>query len=209
MRSGTIRDPFYVNGVHEYDESNPYGRISWSATARTGEIMVFNNEYTFDGSVTVILNVQSRMTDRFTPTQPRQVEYLIKLAAAVVERCSGMNLPVRIISNGMDTDGCFLSTPCGTGIANAGALLHSLARLQLKFDDDFGAFLYKNASVLPHTDIIILTAYTDARIAEFSMETDNVTVISSGNPDDTLYGCQVYYLHGDTVHDDGAKEETA
>lgn len=56
-----LEDPILTLGFREYTGREPMKQISWPVTARTGRMMVSNYDHTLDITVTVVLNVDSRI----------------------------------------------------------------------------------------------------------------------------------------------------
>ena len=60
VRRNYLDDPFYRVGVREYTPRDSMRNIHWAATARTGKLMVHNNQQTAEQNMLVLLNLQSR-----------------------------------------------------------------------------------------------------------------------------------------------------
>ena len=74
VRRHYIDDPFYRAGIKEYSPRDPINRILWPATAKTGKLMVHNNQFSADQDLLVILNVQSRAYERDTVIDTEKIE---------------------------------------------------------------------------------------------------------------------------------------
>ncbi|MCL2007290.1 MAG: DUF58 domain-containing protein [Treponema sp.] len=59
VRRFIIEDPVLTAGFREYSGREPMKAISWTQSARMGQIMVKNHDFTMEPAVTVILNVES------------------------------------------------------------------------------------------------------------------------------------------------------
>lgn len=59
-----MEDPVLTLGYREYTGTEPMKRIAWNQTARHGMLMVKQNDYTVDPSVSVLLNVDTDLENR-------------------------------------------------------------------------------------------------------------------------------------------------
>lgn len=57
VRRFLFEDPILTVGFHEYTGSEPMKMISWSRSAREGQLMVKRPDYTMEPSVSVVLNI--------------------------------------------------------------------------------------------------------------------------------------------------------
>lgn len=89
VRRFVLPDPFVISGAREYTGREPMNRIHWAQTARTGSVMVYNNEYTTERRVMIIINMQR--SGSYRGSMPETVlELHIKAAAFVLELCGSM-----------------------------------------------------------------------------------------------------------------------
>lgn len=82
-------DPFLVSGAREYSGREPVNGISWSASARTGSLMVNVKDHTTSARVLILLNFQRR-DDLFAAAETEICELMIKAAAFVMETAENM-----------------------------------------------------------------------------------------------------------------------
>lgn len=73
-----LEDPVLTLGYREYTGREPMKMISWSQSARTGDLMVKKYDYTMEPTVAVVLNVDSGQTDL-----TQQLEVCFSLARTV------------------------------------------------------------------------------------------------------------------------------
>lgn len=59
-----FEDPVLTLGYREYTGREPMKMISWTQSARSGDLMVKNYDHTLEPSVSVLLNVESRSEDQ-------------------------------------------------------------------------------------------------------------------------------------------------
>jgi len=183
---GLITDPMMRAGVREYTTSDPISSIDWKTTARLGSLAVFVNEYVERECFTVVMNMQSRSYEPNAnePTTADFIEMNISVAASIIDRLSGNGIPVRFITNtppetiggysaGDDRVGSkLLMTEEFCGHADTLAALRMLAALEMKISaraDDMFGYLEENPSVCKNgKTLIVITAYLDDRMVEFS-----------------------------------------
>ena len=189
VRRHVVSDPFYYNGVREYSDGET-GRISWTATAKQGDIMLFNNEFTSGQSIAVALNIQSRETDRGTVLNERIVENCIKTAATIfcngAENCVPMKFMTNSVTYDSESDGNE-----GAGEEFCQQVLETLARLKLSEKCSFDSYINDELSKVASTDIYIVTSYVTPAMTEFAESRDGVRIFTLGgsgdDTDDVIY----------------------
>ncbi len=179
-----LEDPFYIAGVREYTGREPINRIHWKATAKEQKIMVYNNECTSRQSVTVLLNMQTREVEHHAIMDRDNAENCIRCTAAVLEGTLQNQTPLRLMSNGTTTEdkehiaGKFavkeenkpqdILSAEYWGEEHVMHLLRIMAKLQDYTVSDFPSWLSANADQIGSTDIVIVTSYINASIADFA-----------------------------------------
>ena len=124
VRRFIIDDPTMLIGYREYTGREPMKQISWKQTAKTGKLMVRQNDYTTDRVATVIVNMYSSQRDR--------IESCLKIVRTVCEQLEDAKIPYEMVSNGD-----ILSIPEGIGREH---LFFILRRLGLSRLSGFMAF---------------------------------------------------------------------
>ncbi len=94
-----LEDPVLTLGFREYTGQEPMRNISWKQTARMGDLMVKNFDYTLDLTVTVVLNCHF---DGFIVNEA--LEDIYSMARTVCERLENAGVPYCFITNA-DTSG--------------------------------------------------------------------------------------------------------
>ncbi len=184
VRRHIVSDPFYVNGVREYSEGDT-GRISWSATAKNDEIMLFNNEFTSGQSIAVALNIQSRETDRGSVINERIVENCIKTAATLFYDGARDCVPMRFLTNSVTFDVENDGTE-GSGEEFCSRILGVLARLEMSESESFDNYVTSVLAKADATDIYIVTSYLTPTITDFAKNRDGVRIfLLGGGGEDT------------------------
>lgn len=92
VRRFIFEDPNLLIGYREYTGREPMKKISWTQTAKTGELMVKLNDFTVDINVAVVVNMEH---DR-SPA----MEHCLRLARTVCEYLEAQKIPYAFISNG-------------------------------------------------------------------------------------------------------------
>ncbi len=102
VESSLLSDPLLKAGVREYNPGDPINRVNWLQTAVRDKLMVNIEEYTNRHRFNIVLNMQSRDLEKNIPGPPSApyfVELCLTVAASILDKVSGENVPVRIISN--------------------------------------------------------------------------------------------------------------
>ena len=102
VQTSLVSDPLLKAGVREYTISDPMNRINWTQTAVHNKLMVNIEEFTNRHQFNIIMNMQSRDIEKTIPGAPSSripVELCLTVTASILDKVSGENVPVRIISN--------------------------------------------------------------------------------------------------------------
>lgn len=113
-----FEDPFEFKGIRNYTSSDPMKKINWSASAKTGELMVNNYYDTTSRHVTIFLDVvNDSVWKRYD-----QLEECIRITRNLMEDFAHNQVPVNIVTNAKD---CFegkniiMESGIGAGVVNA------------------------------------------------------------------------------------------
>lgn len=87
-----LEDPSLVVGYREYTGYEPMKRISWTQTARTGQMMVKNLDYTMDADVAILVDEEL--------CQKSAAEYCLSRVRTVCEQLEKAKVSYAVISNG-------------------------------------------------------------------------------------------------------------
>ena len=199
VRRQLVTDPFRISGVREYSPSDPMKSIHWLSSAKTGRLMVKNEEYTTRQSLTVVLNMQSIRYEKFQVVEQERIENCIRVAATLLENTLESNMPVRLTANysGKKEGHDCLDSGESWGQWHVMEQFRTLARMEMTSSLDFESYLEQYGPGMNSTDIAIVTSYLDEFIYDFArakaLDGINVTVYalsipSAPIPDD----CNVY-----------------
>ncbi|MCR5295101.1 MAG: DUF58 domain-containing protein [Lachnospiraceae bacterium] len=122
-------DVFTFRGIREYTARDPLSRVNWKASARTGELMVNERDYTFGQEVCFLLNVESPGI-RYNGDL---LEDGISIAFDAAAGCLASRIPVSMLTNGRDfATGKELFLPAGSSGGHLAAAGDILARIDLE-----------------------------------------------------------------------------
>lgn len=85
VRRFICEDPFLISGAHEYTGREPMNSIFWNGSARTGQLMALNRDFTTVSKLLILLTFQRR-DEVPAPAHGSVCELLIKAAAFAVEQ---------------------------------------------------------------------------------------------------------------------------
>ena len=133
IRRFTNLDPFSFRGLREYDPRDDFRLINFSATAKTGDLIVNVHSATSAQELIILLNVE--------PYSEYQSEHVIeegiRVAASAAEHFGAMGLSVSLITNGRDVStGAEQKIPPGSGMMHVHRILEALARIDLPKGQD-------------------------------------------------------------------------
>ena len=124
-RRHLIRDPIITMGVREYSGREPMKTISWSQSARRGELMVREFDYTRDLSCTVLL-----ATNGLDPTDAETLDRCCSIARTVCQELTDHGVNVEFYTNaplwGYSHKGIW---SCSASPGNMDDVLQTLARI--------------------------------------------------------------------------------
>lgn len=161
VRRFVLPDPFMISGAREYTGREPMNRIHWAQTARTGSLMAYNNEFTTERRVMMILNMQRSERYR-TALSEASLELQIKGAAFVLEYCLDMSAEVSLFVNAEPT----LYISPSSGYEHTVNALRQLAELECVsgewLEDILGELDFND-----FTDVILITPFVSETIGAF------------------------------------------
>jgi uncharacterized protein (DUF58 family) len=104
VRRWIMEDPFIISGVRDYQYGDPLNRISWKASARTGDFKVFNRDYTADPRIMILLNIDLNESMWEAVTDLDLIETGISYSAALAQSAIESGIPVGFGSNAYQID---------------------------------------------------------------------------------------------------------
>lgn len=151
-------DPFVISGAKEYTGREPMNRIHWAQSAKLGKIMVYNNEFTTERRMLIILNMQRAFHYEREKLSVSAMETQIKGAAFMLDYCYGTHTPVALSAN----SGEILNIEPMEGYEHNISVLRTLANLKNACGCHIDDFMQKQ-NFTDYTDIVFITGFlTDA-----------------------------------------------
>jgi uncharacterized protein (DUF58 family) len=166
-----FEDPNRPMGVREYQPEDSFRRVHWPATAHTSQLQVKIYQPTTGQVMVVCLNV-STFAHQWEGINSSLLEYLIQVAATVVNEGIREGYKVGLVANGClaHADQPF-RVPPGRSPQQLSVLLQTLAGVTSVVTGNFERFLMRE---IPHTQygaiLIILTAVTGPELASTLIE---------------------------------------
>ena len=158
-------DPFLKSGSREYTGREPMNRVHWNSTAKQGSLMVFNNDFTTENRVLIMINMQKSPIGDPRPPIIADTETMIKAAAFLINMYSGRGTAVSLAVNGSGKIVC----EGGRGEEDYLGILRQLSSLENTCETDFCDFCGM-IDFEEITDIAVITPYIDERIGSFARE---------------------------------------
>src|SRR4030043_2164688 len=165
-RRQLFEDPNRPMGVREYKPEDGFRRIHWPATARTGQLQVKVYQPTSGQVMVVCMNV-STFTRHWEGIYPELLEYLIEVAATIVDEGIREGYKVGLVANGClaHADQPFRIPP-GRSPQQLSILLQALAGVTSVVTSNFDRFLLREVPRIQYgATLIILTSITTAELA--------------------------------------------
>lgn len=169
VRRWLISDPFMLSGIREYQPGDPMRTINWKASARKGDWMVNQQDYTANTRLMLLLNVETSESQWGVHGAGERIETGIRLAAGIVRRAVEQGLEVGFVTNGHlpGEKNRPASVPSGSGEPQMYAIWETLAVLVAERAASFVTLLGDLAAQQrPETDFLVLSAFNDERIEE-------------------------------------------
>jgi len=170
VRRRYLPDPFAIAGVRPYTERDPLNRIHWRATARSGVLMVHNNEDTADQNLLILLNLQSRPFETAEVADKYKSENAIRVAAGFISDTIRSGIPVRLAVNASADAADATVTNAFSGPEHVQELMRVLAALPIRTTMPFTDFLTVRCDRLDASDLVIVTPYLDENTLRFARE---------------------------------------
>lgn len=161
VRRFVLPDPFMISGAREYTGREPMNRIHWQQSARNGTLMVYNNEFTTERRVLMVLNVQRSYHGQQQRISVPTLEALIKGAAFMLDLCCSTNTVCALAANTPEP----LLTEPGEGYAHTMNVLRRLSDITTECGvhiDDF----FPELRLADWTDIVFISSFLDERCTE-------------------------------------------
>jgi uncharacterized protein (DUF58 family) len=163
-------DPNQVMGVRDYHPEDNFRKIHWPATAKTGQLQVKVYQPTSAQVLIVCLNISTHQR-YWEGIYPELLEYMLSLAASLVDRGIQDGYRVGMISNGclVNSDQPFHIQP-GRSPQQLATLLSALAGVTPVVVAPFERLLLREIPRVPFgSTLLILTAVMNQELIETLM----------------------------------------
>lgn len=152
------KDPYQMVGIRDYQSGDRLNKIHWKATARTGSLLVRENQSTVSLETAIFLNLSQ--LDYGLKYLERKTELAITTAASIAYYLTRAGQPVSLITNGINPFADYsekIVHPSGRGEMHLQQLLETLACIEITKKDDFITLLSGKLDLSWGATIIIIT----------------------------------------------------
>ena len=155
---------FSFRGIREYTTSDPLSAVNWKASARTGELMVNERDFTFGREVKIFLNVDVPGI-RY---DGNLLEEGISIAFAAAAAALAGKMPVSLFTNGCGISGKMIRIEAGSSRGHLVQIGDALAAIELEqrvvpFEEVLGSMKLSPADASV-THVLISSAMGDKLI---------------------------------------------
>lgn len=167
VRRWIIRDPFMIAGVREYQSGDPMKWIHWKATARSGRMQVYQQDFTADRRLFIVLNIEESEKMWRAVTDPELIEHGISIAATLARYGMEHGLETGFVCNGptADAKGEPVWIPPASGSAHFDFMLEQMAKLLIERACDTNTLLERLVEQrLSGQDMVWITAFASERM---------------------------------------------
>lgn len=147
VRRHLLEDPFEYKGIREYQPFDDIRSVNWKATARTGELMVNQKNYTALQTIRIFLNVE----DNGILKKDTEVESSMQIVMGLAAFFLAQGIKVACYANGRDViTGESVSIDGGAGAGQQDVIGKALARINTEeepwsFGELFGDSIINDA----------------------------------------------------------------
>lgn len=98
-----LEDPLVTVGIREYSGNEPQRYIHWPSSARSGQLMVRNFDFTTDSRAMVVLNIET-MKPCALPFESELIEMSISICRGILEEFEDSRIPYGFASNALNME---------------------------------------------------------------------------------------------------------
>ena len=161
VRRFVLPDPFVISGAREYTGREPMNRIHWQQSARTGSLMVYNNEFTTERRVIILLNMQRSYHGVNQALSVPTLEALIKGASFMLDWCYQNRTVCALTANSREP----FPAEAGEGYEFTIAQLRRLAELENVCGEHIDDFADR-VNYADWTDVVFVSSFLDDHCAD-------------------------------------------
>jgi|GEM_PF-206779 len=189
LRRTLLQDRYAFCGIRPYADGDPVRDISWSASARSEQMMVRQYQETATPALTVLLNCATRETDRGQTSDRSAYEDAIRVCASYLCTAAQARIPVRFCAN-TQIGGEPAETAFCTGKAGAQRMQRLLAALPLTVTGKFTRLVQRVCAEESARQIVAVTAYVDRELLRYAAQEPRLTVLTLRAPSGKLRNVQ-------------------
>lgn len=132
MSSPIMEDHFYVAGVRPYRQGDSFRMVNWSATAKSGEMLVHKRESMRDNDLTIFLNAELLDHAHNRKITPENFEDALSYAASAIQYVISGGGKAGFIFNGLvkGNEQLLFQVPAKAGASHLDYLLLQMAVFQ-------------------------------------------------------------------------------
>ncbi|MBR5362604.1 MAG: DUF58 domain-containing protein [Oscillospiraceae bacterium] len=192
-RRTVIPDRYAVCGIREYADGDPVRDICWTASARSVSPMVWQYQETASPEFTLLLNLETRITDRDRLSDRALFEDEIRLCAALLGSAAQLHLPVRLLAN-TEIDGMPAESRTSGGADHLPKLLRMLAAMQDTISCKFTRMLRRYLAENQNSAAIVLTPFVSEELMQIARSDTRITVLSLKPLPETVYSANIRHI---------------
>jgi len=170
VRRWIVDDPFIISGVRDYRYGDGMNQISWKATARTGQIQVYQRDFTADHRLVVLLNVEVTEAMWDIVTDEALIEKGIAYAATIITNAISLGMTAGFGHNAhsLERTAATIRIPSHGGNEHLMTILGAMSRLQMKRKIAFHSMLEEElADSSEKNDYIIISTHMTPVMADY------------------------------------------
>ncbi|MBE6936810.1 MAG: DUF58 domain-containing protein [Ruminococcaceae bacterium] len=164
VRRWIVDDPFMIRGVRAYTGSEPYNRINWKATARTGEMQVHEYDFTAEVRLLIVVNIDVTAEQWSAVIEEHRAERALALAASIAQYALENGIETGFATNGrlLEDRETVAYVPPQSGASQVTEIFDTIAKITLIRTLSMGTLLQQIASGgADNLDVLLITPYTD------------------------------------------------
>ncbi|MCR2802845.1 DUF58 domain-containing protein [Paenibacillus soyae] len=161
IRRFIVPDPFVIVGAREYQAGDSMKQVNWKASARTGELMVHQYDFTADRCLMVIVNVEDVEGMWRSVSNESLIEKGIEWAAGAAEAAISQGMEVGFAANmPLRTESGSVRIDADRGHEHLLMLYEAMARLELDRTEPMLSLLEREIRIgYANRDVLVISAY--------------------------------------------------
>lgn len=150
-----LEDPLMTIGLREYTGNEPRKYIHWPSTARHGQMMVRQFDFTTEQSVMIVLNCEA-MKPCWKPLEVDLIEQCISITRGLMETFESANVPYGFMTNSRSSSQSHYYAHPGLGKHHLDHLVYQLGILDYRLVSFFEPLLEEVMKQKGHYTTVVL-----------------------------------------------------